>query len=595
MQDSSGDAKNTWRVINKLTGRSKAGHTINEIKSISGDVITDHERINSEFNHFFVSIGEKLSAAVPNSNTSHMQYLGGGVDESMELSNVTEIEVVKVVGDLGDAAVGHDSIPAKVIKKVIHSIKTPLTHIFNASFSTGIFPSELKISKIIPLYKHGSKIELGNYRPISILPFFSKILERILYNRLDTFLNNHNVITSHQYGFRQKMSTTSAILELTDNILKSFDKGHHTLGIFLDFSKAFDSVNHRILLDKLQFYGVRGKSLELVADYLRDRYQYIFCNGLSSSKLPITCGVPQGSILGPLLFNIYINDLVNANKNLKTILFADDSCMYLSGSNLNNLIDIANMDLLNIYDWVISNKLQLNIKKSNYMVFTRKLSETVNVNPIKINSTILSRIDNSKFLGINLQSNLKWNVHIKQTANKLNKYSYILYIIRDSLDQNSLRLVYNSLIYPIMNYVIIIWGNSPDSHLKELIVAQKRIIRNIMYRDRYSHTQQDFSYLKILKFKDILTYFSCIFTYKSINNQAYPFDYFTNVQESQNNNYNLRNAINLRPPFHRSAQSSRSPGVFCCSLWNNLPVYIRIKPSVASFKFALKQHLLAGY
>ena len=305
--------------------------------------------------------------------------------------------------------------------------------------------------------------------------------------------------------------------------------------------------------------------------------------------------MPQGSILGPLLFSIYIDDITKVSPKLDCILFADDSCMFRSDSTLHELITTINNELCLINKWVICNKLTLNVSKSHYMIFSKKSPRNIDTYPIKINNVNLSYTAQTKFLGLHLQSNLKWTNHIRQVVNKVNKYSAILYQIRNSLDLNSLKIIYNSLIYPCISYAVVIWGNSPPSHLTKLITSQKKIIRTIKYRDRFAHTNQDFADLRFLKFEDVVVYFSCIFTYKSLNNLSYPTEYFYTVQQLQRGSYSLRYNSILRPLAYRNRQSSTSPSIYCCSLWNDLPNDIRSRPSVASFKSALKQHLISKY
>ena len=233
----SGNAKDTWKVLNKLMGRSKSCTSVKELKTDSGHIVSDDVSISSEFNNFFISIGEVLSANLPISDVNPMQFMGEARGTTMELHGVMENEVV---AGLGDVAAGCDQIPSKLIKKVVDVIKVPLTHICNLTFNTGIFPIDLKISKIIPLYKQGTKSNTSNYRPISLLPVFSKVIERLIYNQLDNYFNEHDFISPNQHGFRKSKSTLSAVLSLTDHVLNFFENNQFTIGIFLDFSKVFD-------------------------------------------------------------------------------------------------------------------------------------------------------------------------------------------------------------------------------------------------------------------------------------------------------------------------------------------------------------------
>ena len=261
---------------------------------------------------------------------------------SFYINPTTETEIISLIKLLKNGSSGYDSISATAVKNTATAFITPLTHIMNLSLSSAIFPEELKIARVIPLFKSGYAMLFCNYRPVSVLPLFSKILERLMYNRLISFINKHNLLFNFQFGFREGHSTNLALIYLVDKISNSLDMGEYVLGLFLDFTKAFDTVNHDIFLQKLEHLGIRGISLNWFKSYLSNRSQYVDYSGISSELQYIRCGVPQGSILGPLLFLLYINDLSRVSSLLFSMLFADDSNMFLSGKNPDVLINTMN-------------------------------------------------------------------------------------------------------------------------------------------------------------------------------------------------------------------------------------------------------------
>ena len=280
----------------------------------------------------------------------------------------------------------------------------------------------MKIAKVIPIYKNENPELFANYRPISILPSISKILERLMYNRLYNFLADHNIISKKQYGFRENYSTYMALIDLVDNISSNIDNKKHSIGIFLDLSKAFDTIDHQILLRKLQCYGIRGIACDWFKSYLENRVQYVSYNTKDSHYMNIMCGVPQGSILGPLLFILYINDIVKVSTVLNPVLFADDTSLFHAHTDFDTLIKEINEELQKVTTWFHTNKLSLNIKKSNFIMFLPKGKKynTDNVK-ININGNEIKQVNFTKFVGIYIDEHLSWAQHIEFLSKKLHE------------------------------------------------------------------------------------------------------------------------------------------------------------------------------
>ena len=355
--------RKSWSIIKTVIGKYKQSNCQKRFK-LNDDSITDDKNIISEkFNDFFINVGPNLAKNIPKMNKNPLYCMPNSILESMFVEPVTSEEIKKLVMNLKKSASGWDDISTKFLKLSLEYIITPLTHLCNRSLQEGVFPEQLKIANVIPLYKSEDPMKFNNYRPVSLLCILSKVFEKIMYTRLLKFLNKLQIIYKNQFGFRKHHSTYMALMLLIDKITKSLDKGEFVVGVFLDFSKAFDTVNHEILLKKMEHYGIRGHVLSWFKSYLSSRSQFVTYNGVKSTQKNITCGVPQGSILGPLLFLLYINDLSKVCESMMPLLFADDTNLFKSGKDCDKIQNEIEHDLLKISEWLKINKLSLNIKK----------------------------------------------------------------------------------------------------------------------------------------------------------------------------------------------------------------------------------------
>ena len=367
----SNNMKKLWSGIKTIIShKSSSFSAVNKIKDKAGNVTSDPCKINNIFNDFFVNVANEITKKIPTTPKSSLDYLSNRTSSSLFLTLVTSMEVNDIINILSlSKSVGPNSIPIKLLRIIGSSISPILALLVNQSFQSGIFPDKLKIAKVISLFKKGNPELPSNYRPISLLPIFSKIFEKLMYNQLYRLLEIHKALYSLQFGFQGNHSIDHALVSLTEAVRYTLDNKRFGCGIFIDLQKAFDTVNHKILLLKLEHYRIRGCVLEWFRSYLSERKQYVSVNGSNSNLLSITCGVRQGSVLGPLLFLIYINDLPNVSKKLTFYLFADDTNIYCESKNVSDLMRTVNKELRSVKKWLDANKLALNIDKTNYIIF----------------------------------------------------------------------------------------------------------------------------------------------------------------------------------------------------------------------------------
>ena len=550
LNNAEGDSRSTWKIINEMINKKRESTSLDNL-NINGKEITNSEDVSKEFNSFFTRVGPELASKInSNDNTHFSDYLTRPLNKNIFFNPTDEAEIIKVVKSFQPKkSSGYDGISMKLLKQIVYFIAAPLVYIFNLSLSTGICPTLFKIAKVIPIFKKDDPTQVTNYRPISLLPAISKVLEKIVYKRLISFLLVNNILNSSQFGFRKNFSTEMAIIQLVDKIINSLSKKEHIIAIFMDLSKAFDTIDHNILLYKLNHYGVRGIPLSWFKSYLSDRRQYVFINNTNSSLLDIQCGVPQGSILGPLLFLVYVNDIIKTSNILSFVLFADDTNIFLSDKNLMNLITILNIELNKLSSWFKCNKLSLNINKTNYMLFqTTHLNVDLDYD-IKIDNIPLDQKESTKFLGITIDKNLSWNQHLRNLSSKIAKGIGVLHKMKYLLPERTLLSLYNTLILPYIIYCNIAWGNCSKSKLDNILLLQKKAVRICTHSGFLDHTDPLFYRTKILKVHDIHDLQTSLFMFKYVKEILPPvfknfFSYNKNIHS-----YPTRacNNIHLKP------------------------------------------------
>ena len=629
----SGNSKKIWEVINNLRGKTK--RQIKPCFNIDNKKITNRRIIANEFNKYFVSIagtlnrkyddiGQTLISDLPN----FQQYLSSSTVNSIYLHDCSPDEICKIIAELKNGK--SSDIPIHLIKKSAHITSPLLAKYFTNCLKIGYFPDELKIGRISPIYKKDNEELMENYRPVSTLAVFGKILEKVIYSRLYSFLVSQNILHENQFGFRKAHSTTHALNYSINHIEKELKNNKHIIGIFIDLSKAFDTIDHEKLLYKLQNYGIRGNAHKLITSYLSNRYQYTSVLGEDSDKLLVRYGVPQGSVLGPLLFLLYINDICNASNLGNFILFADDTNIFVSCDTKQGVFNKANEILKSVSQYMRLNLLHINIKKCCYMYFApgrkkkkkkkgvhnKKKNENVNDNDdefyVTIDSKVIKQVTETKFLGVTIDDQLNWQPHTEQLNRKLKSCCGRLYRLVGFLPPTLYSEIYHALFESHLAYGISVWGGVSNATLEPLFFTQKKCIRIIFgdteaFLEKFrtcarvrefdnqilgqefferEHTKPIFTEQKLLTVHNLYRYHCILECFKILK---------------------FRTPISMYGIFHRSQRKedlliTPSPTIqftyMASKLWNtygqSTGLLQDFTQPIGGFKKALKKHLLDG-
>ena len=544
------DIRKCWQTINCILNRDRNSNNFPSYIKVDGKKVTSHQDIVDNFNNYFTSVGESLAAKIPRAKKSYDTYLKDTIASSFSFKLVEQKEIDSIITKFkAKTSSGMDGISMKLLKLIKVPLVPCLTILVNQSLTTGIFPSDFKIAKVTPLIKKPNILDIDNFRPISLLASISKVVEKCVFNQLYSYFEKNNLLYGSQYGYRDKHSTELACLELVDKVMHHLDQGETPFCFFLDLSKAFDTLDHKILLNKLKYYGVVGTSLKWFNSYLSNRSQYVDIDGVKSDPRGLTTGVPQGSILGPLLFIIYMNDINKVTDKFESILYADDTSLnsILKTFSSNDQVETAtniNKELMLIYDWLLANKLSLNIKKTKYMIFRypQRPANSIPDLSLYINNHMLDRVDTFDFLGLTISETLSWKNHVDKISIKISKVIGILARCKRYIHTSVMIKIYNSLVLSRINYGITCWGFDN----KRIYKLQKKALRIICKTKYNAHSDPLFKKMKTLKVKDIFHIRCLSFFYHHEKNNLPT--YFRNFISSNivEHPHNTRQRGNLR-------------------------------------------------
>ena len=565
----------------KLSAASSSGDVWNVLKSIlpkssssqSKSSECSQDTLKAEkFNIYFANVGADLAANIPYVPLSSLHENTN--IEPFSLRQVSEEEVLKILRSMKNKkSVGIDGISMYILKLSASAIISSLTHIINTSLSVGVMPLHWKQAKVIPLYKSGDKSLPSNYRPIAILSSASKIIEKLVQIQIVNHLKTNDLLSSVQSGFREKHSTITSLLRVTDEWLHALDNGLYTGVVFIDMRKAFDTVDPNTLFAKLKSVGVSDDSLVWFKSYLCNRKICTCMNLAMSDPLDIMYGVAQGSILGPLLFTVYINDIIQSIHGCSIHLYADDTVLYFSDKDVSRIEQTLNIQLKCIYKWMCSNKLSLNFDKTeSLLIGSRKMLTKHNALKLQIQGKCIQPQKSVKYLGVVIDQQLKWDAHLDYICTKVSKLVKFLGRLRHYLNETSLTLIYRSIILPLFDYADVVYDSCNNRYSNQLQKLQNRAGRIILRISPYKHVSNyhihqmlNWDYLACRRLKH-----TNLLVYKVLHDLSVP--YLKESFHFISNRYCLRSAGNLYLTKPRTESCRRT---FCyrgASCYNVLPI-----------------------
>ena len=570
------DIKGVWKTIKVAANMAPKSNVQMRIDNLCPTELNDH----------FCSIGPKIQSDIPVSEHTVASFLNEIPRPSSsitEFMGITSEEIKAYVKSIPNEKAIADQIPIKVFKYIIGTILIPMTHIVNLSLAAGIFPSMCKYARVAAIHKGGEKDDPNNYRPISILPILGKSIEYLVHNQLSRYCEDNNILSDHQYGFRKNSSTTYLINDLMDSLYDYKDTNLTPSLLFLDIKKAFDTVDHGLLIEKLKFYGVNGTVILWIESFLSDRYQATRVGQNQSAFMRILCGVPQGSILGPLLFSIFINDITSICHLSKPCLFADDGALLFEDTCRETYLAIK-LEMLTITKWLEVNKLSLNTSKTKFMVFDNK-SECDSIT--LLDGSIIHEVKTVKYLGLMLDNKLRFGEHIDYIKKKVLKRIGAMYRASSLLPIKHRKMFANSLMLPQFDYLDTVYSRANKTKLGELDIIYKKVAKIALGVSRTESSIVVYNDMKWLPLHLRRQLHLSSYMYKIVNGNC-PNEFKDKINYISGGTREGTNC-NLTTPRSKSHKQFCFLGAKC---WNAVPTDLRGLEDSGSFNRIFKIRLL---
>jgi Reverse transcriptase (RNA-dependent DNA polymerase)/Endonuclease-reverse transcriptase len=590
-----GDGKVMWKTLKSIVDEQSQRNTQLTLKFNDGSTIEDY------LNEFYVQSIEKIVQSIPSVNDSNKTCLKeiNQIEECFSFKQISSQELVNIIKSLKSTAVP-DNINLNVILKAFDKIEHLLLNVINSVITEGKYPDLWKISKISPIPKVKNPKEAQDLRPINILPLCEKVLEIVLHKQMSEYIKEKNILCEMQSGFRKNHSCESAIQIVLAKWRRLIEEGNVVIAVFLDFKRAFETIDRDLLITKLKKYGFSADSLKLLKSFLSDRKQYVYVNGQKSKCIDVNIGVPQGSVLGPLLFILYINDLPENLKDVLVKIFADDTLISAFGKTYKEAASKINSKLQITNTWLEKNKVKLNAEKSKCMVLTKSkrsftaLQPDIIRFPIVINETNLEIVHIMKYLGVMIDSNLKFNDHVSYVIKKAGTKINYLCRISKKLSKKTKILLYNCIISPHFDYCASVLWQTKDENVRQLQLLQNRAMRAILNCKRKTHIEDMLKNLKWLNIEDRIKLNMCVLIKKILNGEM-PTYLTENVQYINNvHSHDTRSKNNLYISPVKSSFCDKSLFQSGFQTYNEIPFEIKSIKKTKLFKNAYLYYLRDG-